>query len=306
MPAPKGSGAKLPAKQEHAPVPAILDARLTNLAKHAGAGMERVGIDDMVLPRIKLLQALSPEVNRRNPEYVKGAVPGLFLNVATRKLFRSLRVVPAAYIRHHIEWLPNRGGFVRDHGDNAVIMEQVVKRDDKNFDILRNGNIIMPTPTWYVVLVDGVLPHPEDPDTDGETMSLGCSPGIITMPRTMSKSSRQWMSQATDEKITHPGTGQQFPAPLFFRSWVISAGIKTDDTNEWFIPLVEPSDSVMDTADPTDPESDLKLPEQTMPTAIRFRDQVTSGAVRADASHFEDEGSNSRGQQHGGDQDRPM
>lgn len=264
----------------------IADDRNAALFDHAGEGTERVGINDIILPRLKILQALSPEVNRRNPDYIPGAEPGLILNVATRKLYSSILAVPATYMRHHIEWRPNRGGFVRDHGDNEAIMSRVTHRDDKSFDILPGGNLIVPTPTWYVILVAATLPG-EHPGEDGEVLAIG-DPAIISMPRTQSKASRQWMAQATSEKLNHPEKGQ-FQAPLFYRSWRLSTVETSNDQGTWFVFNVTPEASVTDTVDPSNPEAEMVLPADTMHKAIRFRDQVVGGIIRADASHFGDD-----------------
>ena len=40
----------------------------------AGAGFEHVTAEDLTVPRLKILQALSPEVNRADGKYVDGAV----------------------------------------------------------------------------------------------------------------------------------------------------------------------------------------------------------------------------------------
>ena len=291
---------------------AIHNQRMGFLAEHAGAGTENVGLRDVIMPRFKLLQQLSPEVQRRRPEYIEGAEAGMIINVATQRLYSSIDVVPAAYIHHYVEWRPNRGGFVADHGDKPQVMDAVVRRDDKNFDILRNGNIIIPTPTWYVIVVGGV-----DART-GQYVEESLDPGIIPMPRTMSKGSKSWMSRATNEKAEHPEHGK-FQVPLFYRSWTLEPFERTDENNSWFVWVAKAGPSVVQTVAEGDDryiegaapeEQPLVLPDDTMQRAIRFRDMVQSGQVRATADHFADEdqgvgGSNGGAEQRGGDE-RPM
>lgn len=250
------------------------------LHEHAGEGMEKVSIDDVIMPRLKILQALSPECNRRKPEYIEGAEPGKIVNVATRRLYDRILVVPAAYIRHHVEWLPNRGGFVADHGDDASIMDKVTHRDEKFNDILPNGNVIQPTPTWYCIL-----------------MEEGGEPCVIPMPRTQSKASRSWMSQATSEKLNHPEHGQ-FTAPLFYRSWYLSTMERSNDDGDWFVWAVERGPSIADM------EGDEPvLPTGTMEKAQNFRKMVTSGEVKASADHFADDEQSGGGSRGGGSSD---
>lgn len=281
------TGGKAPTKNEVATtsgngnLPANI---MDDLHSIAGEGMERVGIDDVIMPRMKLLQDLSPEVKDRRAEYIEGARPGMICNVATRMLYESIGVVPCAYIRHHIEWQPNRGGFVADHGDDPSIMERVTHRDDKHFDILDNGNIIQPTPTWYCI-----------------NLSEGGDPCVIPMPRTQSKASRQWMSQATSEKLTHPEQGQ-FTAPLFYRAWDLTPVMTSNDDGEWFIWSVKRGPSILDKGQ----DGELILPPDTMAKAQAFRKMVTSGEVRASAEHFaDDEAGGGRSRRNEGD-DAPM
>lgn len=245
------------------------------LAQQAQQSQPKISMNDIIMPRLSILQALSPAVNKRKPEYVEGAEPGKILNVATLELLDSIRVIPAHYIRHHIEWKPNRGGFVADHGEDETIMARVRSRDDKNNDILDNGNIIMPTPTWYCITVDG-------------------RQVVIPMPRTQSRTSRSWMSQATNEQIEHPQHGK-FTPPLFFRAWDLATTERDDGENSWFVWTVARGPSIVDTKEGSD---ETLLPPGTMEAAIRFRDLLVSGAVKADASHFEDgqTGGGSRGQ----------
>ncbi len=259
-------------------------ATMDFLNEQSAKSQPKITLNDVIMPRLSILQALSPAVNRRKPEYIEGAEPGLIVNVATLQLSEAVTVVPAHYIRHHIEWKPNRGGYVADHGEDEAIMNRVHHRDDKNFDILDNGNIIMPTPTWYCI----------DIQTGAQV--------VIPMPRTQARTSRSWMSQATSERLHHPTNGP-FQAPLFFRAWTLTTAEKDDGENSWFVWSAARGPSVVE----TDAKGDLILPAGTMESAIRFRDLLTSGAIKADASHFED-GNEGRGGGRGRaeDDDAPM
>ena len=51
-----------------------------------GRGNEEVG-NALAIPRIKLLQKMSPEVDKYSPKYVKGAEPGAFINSITGEVY---------------------------------------------------------------------------------------------------------------------------------------------------------------------------------------------------------------------------
>lgn len=281
MPAKKNEGAK-PSKelatQQTGGVPMSAD-QMEFLANRAGQGAERVSMADIIMPRVNILQSLSPQLSPRKPEYVEGAKEGQIFNAATRRVMDKLRVLPCFYMRHHIEWKPNRQGFVADHGEGGAALMEQTKRNDNNYDVLPNGNLLVPTPTWYCL----------DLDNGGQQT-------VIPMPRTQSKPSRQWMSMATSERIRRDANdpASEFQPPLFFRSYDLGSTIREDDDNEWFVFTVERGPTVFELGDPS-----------LMPKATQFRDMLASGEIKADASHFADD----TGERRGGDSedsDRPM
>ena len=247
-------------------LPAAINAdALDFLAGRANQGFEGVKMADMVMPRINILQALSPQLSPRKPEYIPGAKEGQIFNAATGRVMDEINVLPCHYIRHHLEWKPNRGGLVADHGEAGEALLASCKRDDKNFDVLPNGNILIPTGTWYCIDL-----------ATGKQI-------IIPMSRTQLKPSRAWMSMATSETINHPVHGE-FTPPLFFRSYKLKSALKSDDTNEWFVFSVERGPSIFE----------LDRPE-LLGKATSFRDMLVSGEIKASAESFAEDEPEMRG-----------
>ena len=66
----------------------------------AKLGFENVDQESLALPILKLLQNGSGEAQKRNPNYVEGAEPGMFFNTVTRKLYdgeKGIQVIPCHY-----------------------------------------------------------------------------------------------------------------------------------------------------------------------------------------------------------------
>ncbi len=64
----------------------------------SNAGNENVTQDDILMPRIKLLQMLSPETQSEDAKYVEGAKKGMFFNTLTNALYEApIFFVPFAY-----------------------------------------------------------------------------------------------------------------------------------------------------------------------------------------------------------------
>jgi hypothetical protein len=59
------------------------------LQQYGAVGNESVGVEDIVIPRLGLIQSLSPEVDDSDPKYIEGAKPGDFFNSLTREVYAS-------------------------------------------------------------------------------------------------------------------------------------------------------------------------------------------------------------------------
>jgi hypothetical protein len=254
-------------QEKPASLPAKTDTAM--FAEYAGMGMETVGAQDIAIPRFKILQDLSPEVNKRKDKYVEGAVPGQIFNTAFKQASDSINVLPCIYRRHHIEWLPERGGYVQDHGEDASLLRQA-RPDEKRNMILPNGNIIVETATWYVI----------DLDTGSQA--------IIPMSRTQLGPSRDWMTLATAEKLDRPDGQGKYTPPLFFRGYTLTTALREKGENSWFIWQPKKGATVTELAE------QLNQPE-LLEEAIKFAKLVRAGEIKVDASAFEeDEGRGSR------------
>ena len=94
----------------------------------AGGGLENLTAEDLTIPRLKILQALNPEVNKRDGKYVEGAAAGDILNTVTKELFTEdsgCVAIPVAYKRMFLEWTPREsgGGLVQQHLDPSILSQ---------------------------------------------------------------------------------------------------------------------------------------------------------------------------------------
>lgn len=75
--------AKEMVKKEESALATVPDYLKEDLS-HNDLGNENVGRDDLIVPRLKQLQQLSPEVDKGDAKYVPGAEAGSFFNSLTR------------------------------------------------------------------------------------------------------------------------------------------------------------------------------------------------------------------------------
>jgi hypothetical protein len=77
-------------------------------------GSENVGAEDLVIPRIEIVQDLSPCRKKTEPSYIEGAEEGLMYNNVTRRLYgREVTVVPVMFRKEYLIWKDRKqgGGF---------------------------------------------------------------------------------------------------------------------------------------------------------------------------------------------------
>lgn len=87
------------------------DALPAWLDPNSNRGSEEVTANDMILPRIDVLQAISPQVKKSDPKYIEGAEQGLIFNTLSGELYGSeITIVPVVFRREFIVWQDRKSG----------------------------------------------------------------------------------------------------------------------------------------------------------------------------------------------------
>ena len=103
------------------------------LRQFGATGNESVGVEDIVIPRLGLIQSLSPEVDDSDPKYIEGAKPGDFFNSLTREVYSS--PVKIVFVDRKKEYLVFKkralgGGFRGSFGSETEAKIQIETGDD--------------------------------------------------------------------------------------------------------------------------------------------------------------------------------
>lgn len=81
------------------------------LQKGSQRGAENVTSEDVIIPRIELIQALSPARKKNDPGYIEGADEGMLFNNVTRELYGAeVVVVPVYYTKQYLVWKDRKLG----------------------------------------------------------------------------------------------------------------------------------------------------------------------------------------------------
>ena len=117
-------------------------------------GNENVESEDLQLPRIDVLQALSPQVNKKKDEYIDGAEVGMLFNTLTGELYPDgINFTPVSFVKRYLVWVDRKidsSGGLRGVFDSLVEAEQFleVAEDSDKLEAL-------PTAEHLVVLDSG-------------------------------------------------------------------------------------------------------------------------------------------------------
>lgn len=229
-------------------------------------GFENVSASDLLIPRLTILQKMSPQIDEGDPSYIQGAKYGDFCDTGTNEVFKELVVVPCFFAMVYLEWGPRGSGkgLVQNHGTDATILRSCTP-DDKRRMMLPNGNYIAETATWYVL-----------------NLSANGRKSFIPLTSTGLKHSRRWLTMLTSEKLRGPNG--DFTPPMWYRTWNVSTVEEKNNDGSWKnwkFSAGEPINQV----DPS--KSILKM-------AKEFHEQAKEGLVRGDVAG--DAESNAKGE----------
>ena len=93
-------------------------------------GAENVTTDDMIIPRIELIQALSPARKKNDPGYIEGADEGMLYNNVTRELYgEAVTVIPVYYTKQYLVWKDRKSGGGGSNGFRGAFASEQLARD---------------------------------------------------------------------------------------------------------------------------------------------------------------------------------
>jgi hypothetical protein len=215
-----------------------------------GSGFENITADDLAIPFISILQALSPQVKKGEAQ-IDGAEEGFFFNNVTNEVLGDeIRLISCAYEKVWNEWVlrENGGGFAFKHGDGSILLKTT--KDGKKRNILENGNQIVDTAVHYCLLVDenGVA-----------------TPVVVGFTSTQLKKSRRWNSTMKGIKLTIKGKGTVNP-PMYSHIYTAKTVMEDNQEGEWAGWLIVNPEMI------TDPD--------LYSEARKLHDDVTAGQVR--------------------------
>lgn len=228
-----------------------------------GTGFENVTAADLLIPRLTILQGLSPQVTQGEPEYDPDARVGMIYDVGLQEGFEGeVHFIPVHYTKQYLEWAPRASGkgLVKIHDDKSILDD--CEKDDKNRRmVLANGNYVAETAQIY-----------------GMNITADFRKSFIPMTSTQLKKARRLMTLATSERIQRPD-GTEFCPPLFYRTYLLSTVPESNNEGNWMGWKIERSLAL----------DELPNWQALMVEIKSFRDSLTKGDLRGDMEAMADE-----------------
>lgn len=188
------------------------DALPAHLAGLGSLGNENIGADTLATPRLYLLQALSDQVVKGNPNYVQGASAGMFLNSISNELYDELWVANLFMTRLYNVNKKRIFGVKEWKGTFPSVEEAVAKLNADGCNVADYD--ITDTHIHTLAIVDPVTGNILTPVQYG-------------MKGTALRESRAWNSNI----VTHgPNT------PRFSSIWKVTSKLNTNNKGSWYTP----------------------------------------------------------------------
>lgn len=221
-PAPTTTGAGALAVAEKQPTQALA---LSEDMSWATQHHSDYGMDDISIPFIRVLQKLSPQVDRDAAEFIEGAQPGMLFNTATGEIFdgveQGIVFVPVKFTHDVTEWHPRSagGGLVARHGADVSQLDRLGVPDNEGKRYTKEGTQIVDSALYFGIIVrdDGSFEQ-----------------AVVLMSSTGWKAARQWNTRQRMLVVRdHNGKQIANPAP-FLAAWRIRTVLDENEKGKFY------------------------------------------------------------------------
>jgi hypothetical protein len=188
----------------------------------AGAGLGDFQQSDFLIPYVRIIQALSKELQKNHAKYLQGAEQGMFVNSATRKIYsgeKGFLVIPVAFGHRYMAWRPNNAGPAYDMGDDPTKFNAATP-NDKNQRFDAEGNQLTDAMQYYVILVD--------------LDTWEWEAAVLNFTGSQARKGRGWATTINNRMIRHPDTQKLMRPAMYFFSYKVTTVPESNDQGSWY------------------------------------------------------------------------
>jgi len=176
-------------------------------------------VDELIVPRIKICQAMSPELKKSDAKFIAGLSASDMFNSLTSEKYdgaKGIFFLPCHSDTSYVEFgAGTGGGFIGLLEKSDPRISQTTR--DGSTEVLPGGNELVVSDNFYGLIVSD----------DG-----GSEPVIIPMASTKRKIARRWKSMIALQRIEHNGVKKT--APITATLWNLRVVDETNKRNETY------------------------------------------------------------------------
>ena len=102
-----------------------------------GTGLEDTDSGDYAIPFVRVLQSGSPQLKKNHAKYIEGASQGMLFNTVSNAVYdgdEGILVIPCAYTKKYIEWVPrDAGGGIVNSEHTVDILKSATQNEKKKY-----------------------------------------------------------------------------------------------------------------------------------------------------------------------------
>lgn len=227
-------------------------------------GMEHVTADDLLIPRLVILQGLSPQVTRGQSSFDENARVGDIYDAGMQQCFSNgVNFLPVYYAKKYLEWAPKTSGKgLQGKHDESILKQCHTDEDGKH--VLPNGNYVVETAELY-----GFNMISED----------YWRRSFVPFTSTQLKKARRLMTLAMEMRRTRPD-GSQYVPPLFYRTYNLTTVPESNNKGNWMGWKIDIGPLLQE----------LPKWSRIMREAIDFQEAVKHGEAKGDVTGLDGHG----------------
>lgn len=146
--------------------------------QQSSRGNEQVGVEDIIIPRLEIVQALSPCKKKSDPTFIEGCEDGMMYNNVTRELYGDeVLLLPVYFRKEYLVWVDRtkgdgNQGFRGSFPTAELAAQHIAELDEDHLQIID-------TAQQFCLLVH----------SEGRIEEV-----VVSMARSKMKPSRRWNS----------------------------------------------------------------------------------------------------------------
>lgn len=175
--------------------------------------------DDIIIPRVRILQALSDELKKNSGEFIKEAEEGDILNTISKEIYKAehgFLFIPVTRQISYIEWKDRKqgGGIVNHFGSNPEEFLSC-EENEKGQRISERGNLIVKTYDFYGFILDS---------------NFKAFEVLLSMSKSQARKAKHFNTLI--RQLCDPKTGKQMPE--YFGVYQINTIPESNESGSWF------------------------------------------------------------------------